>query len=191
MKIYTKTGDGGETSLFSGERVAKYSDHVDAYGTIDELNSALGLLASNLEGALKTVQADVFQIQSTLFNIGAWLATDPSSSKQSYLTGISEADTNILEAGIDQMTLQLPPLKSFILPGGHASSGHAHLCRSISRRVERKVLFLLDQSKGYPKEVETAIKKYLNRLSDYLFTLARYCNLKQGVEDVIWKSNKK
>ena len=191
MKIYTKTGDKGETSLFSGERVTKYDDRVDAYGTIDELNSSLGLLAAHLEGNLKTKQSDIYQVQSILFNIGSWLATDPASERKSFLTGISIEDVKQLESAIDEMTKELPELTGFILPGGHSSSGFAHLCRSISRRTERKVLQLLDQSSGYPDEIELGIRKYLNRLSDYLFTLARFCNFSNQTDDIFLKSVKK
>jgi cob(I)alamin adenosyltransferase len=191
MKIYTKTGDKGQTSLFSGERVAKYDQRVNAYGTIDELNSSLGVLAAHLDGALKEYRTNIYQIQSILFNIGSWLATDPSSEHKSFLTEISLDDLNQMELAIDEMTKELPELTGFILPGGHPSSGFAHLCRSISRRAERKVLLLLEETQGYPLEIEAAIKKYLNRLSDYLFTLARYCNHKNQTEDILWKSGKK
>ena len=190
MKIYTKTGDKGETSLFSGERVTKYDERVDAYGTIEELNSYLGLLAAHLDGNLKTKQSDIYQVQSNLFNIGSWLATDPSSDRKSFLTKISLKDVEQLESGIDEMTKELSELTGFILPGGHPSSGFAHLCRSISRRAERKVLMLLDQSSGYPDEIEVTIRKYLNRLSDYLFTLARFCNFSNQTEDIFLKSVK-
>jgi len=190
MKIYTKTGDKGQTSLFSGERVTKYDERVDAYGTVDELNSSLGLLAAHLDGNLTTCQKDIHQIQSILFNIGSWLATEPSSERKSFLKNISLEDVKQMESAIDEMTKVLPELAGFILPGGHPSSGFAHLSRSISRRAERKVLRLLDQSSGYPVEIETGIRKFLNRLSDYLFTLARFCNFSHQTDDILWKSVK-
>jgi cob(I)alamin adenosyltransferase len=170
VKIYTKTGDRGETSLFGGARVPKHDPRIEAYGTIDELNSFLGLAraawpSSPLDDLLARIQSD-------LFEIGAHLAA-PGSDR---FRGANPAHVTELEQSIDAMERELPPLRNFILPGGCAAAGHLHVARTVCRRAERLVVALRDD----------ASIVYLNRLSDWLFVAARYANLKHGVDDVVW-----
>jgi cob(I)alamin adenosyltransferase len=165
MKIYTKTGDKGETSLIGGTRVPKYHVRIEAYGTIDELNSWLGLLRDQpVDEYSKSV---VLELQDRLFTIGSLLASDPVKGKMK-LPELKEDDIQQMEREIDQMTAQLPELKSFILPGGHPAVSYTHIARCVCRRAERLVVHLSEDS---PVDPQIAI--YLNRLSDYLFTLSR------------------
>ena len=188
MKIYTGGGDHGKTSLFSGERVAKSSDRIEAYGDVDELNAYLGLLASIIPEKHPLLIDEVRQVQSDLFHIGAWLATTPGSANTAALDEITKAKVDFLETAIDRMEEKLDPLSSFILPGGHLSSAAAHVARTVCRRAERRVVNLLEgmADATLPGSVET-LRIYLNRLSDYLFVLARYCNRITGVQDTAWK----
>jgi|SRR5215217_2351700 len=165
MKIYTKTGDKGFTSLIGGTRVPKYNIRIESYGTVDELNAWIGLLgdqpiAENHKEILK-------QIQETLFIIGAQLAADPERSKMT-LPDLTIADVELLEQSIDSMNDQLPQLTHFILPGGNTIISYSHLARCVCRRAERIVTHLADES-----SVDELIIIYLNRLSDYLFVLGR------------------
>ena len=170
MKIYTKTGDRGETSLFGGARVAKNDPRIEAYGTIDELNSFAGVARASWPSS--PIDAQLARIQSDLFDIGAHLAS-PGSTR---FTGADPARIAELESAIDAMESELQPLRNFILPGGCAAAAHLHVARTVCRRAERLVVALHDE----PSIV------YLNRLSDYLFVAARYANLKHGVDDVTW-----
>ncbi len=176
MKIYTKTGDGGETGLFGGGRVPKDDPRVRAYGDVDETNAAIGLAAS-LE--LPIFEVDSLQaIQRDLFAIGAELATpDPSKLR----TAITADRVASLEKLIDQYETYLPPLKSFILPGGTRKAAAFHLARTICRRAERSVVTLARDT-----QINPLIIHYLNRLSDLLFMLARGCNKQTGVPDIEW-----
>jgi cob(I)alamin adenosyltransferase len=188
MKIYTGTGDKGKTSLFSGERVSKIDARIDAYGDIDELNSTLGVLAAHLSHEKELVD-ELRQIQSTLFQAGAWLATRPGSVSEESLEEISEEQISYLEKAIDRLEEQLPILKGFILPGGHITASWAHVARTVCRRSERKVVPLIKPSlKGKAAEQYQILFVFLNRLSDYLFVLARHCNHIHGVSDNLWKS---
>lgn len=188
MKIYTKTGDKGTTRLVDGLCVDKSDPRVESYGTVDELNSFVGLLrselklSSDLQSELtSTVDNELSQIQHQLFNIGSLLATKNIDILKK-LKQVHEVDIGVLEKAIDRMTDQLPELKNFILPTGHKLSSLSHVCRTVCRRAERQVsLFKNDEA-----YFNTII--YLNRLSDYFFTLARFINLKAKVEDVLWKS---
>ncbi len=178
-KIYTKTGDAGETGLFGGGRVPKDDLRVEAYGTLDEANSALGLLAVHLDDTLApTIQA----IQRTLFDIGAELAAPspgrPASRVPAAVTG---EQVESLERLIDAWETELPPLRQFILPGGSAPAAICHLARSLVRRAERRTVTLARSASINPE-----ILKYLNRLSDCLFVLARLLNRRRAVEDVTW-----
>jgi cob(I)alamin adenosyltransferase len=172
MKIYTRTGDDGSTGLFSGGRVAKTHPRIEACGTIDELNSHLGVAASSrpaeaVAEALRTVQND-------LFSLGADLAScveKPST--------LSEESVAWLEGRIDSMTAELEPLRNFILPGGSPAAAHIHVARAVCRRAERRVIAI-------EEDIPAIAKTYLNRLSDYLFTLARYENHLQGVAEPKW-----
>ncbi|HPK09670.1 MAG TPA: cob(I)yrinic acid a,c-diamide adenosyltransferase [Saprospiraceae bacterium] len=183
MKIYTKTGDKGTTGLFGGKRVGKDDLRIESYGTVDELNSFIGLLISKLNDQLLVEKAFLLNVQSRLFDIGASLATDPDSSlKKDY---IHHEDIEILEEYIDTYQEQLEPLKNFILPGGSESIALAHVCRAISRRAERRVVAL-----GMDENVEEINIVFLNRLSDYFFVLARYLAHVEGIDDVKWQAKK-
>jgi cob(I)alamin adenosyltransferase len=178
MKIYTKTGDDGSTALYGGRRVFKNDAQVEGYGTVDELNSWIGLLKDlhpNLE-----VKAQLLQIQENLFTIGAHLASDPN--KPLKLPLIRPEDCHFLEQAIDHMDQQLPALKHFILPGGHVLVSNVHITRTVCRRAERLVV-ALNQSLVLPPELII----FLNRLSDYLFVLARYTAWELKVEEMPWK----
>ena len=179
MKIYTKTGDAGQTSLFGGSRVSKAHYRIDAYGTVDELNSFLGLLRDQPVNASR--KELIVNIQNKLFTIGATLATEPGNTKVK-TPALSEEDILVLESEIDNMDTVLPPLKNFILPGGHQSISFGHVARTICRRAERLVTVLNDHEK-----VDILVIKYLNRLSDYLFVLCRKMTAELNVEETPWK----
>ncbi len=178
MKIYTKTGDAGETSLFGGRRVSKSNLRIEAYGTIDELNAYIGLLRD--QKVNKERQKEMKGIQDRLFDIGANLATDDKMPGKKVPT-ILPTDVVLLEKSIDDMENQLSPLKNFILPGGHASVSYSHVARTVCRRAERCVVALDEVS-----HVEENIIQYLNRLSDYLFVLGRIMAKELEVAEVIW-----
>jgi len=177
MKIYTKTGDSGKTSLFGKARVDKDDIRIEAYGTVDELNSHLGLLLSDVNDT--AVSDLILQIQSKLFDIGSNLAADPENTYP--LPEIKEENTSVLELAIDKMNESLQPLKTFILPGGSWANGQCHVCRTVCRRSERRVVTLSKVA-----DVKPEIIKYLNRLSDYLFVLSRYLLAKDGIEEIPW-----
>lgn len=188
MKIYTGSGDKGKTSLFSGERVPKFAHRVEAYGEVDELNSVLGELIAILPEELQEESDEIRSIQSDLLHLGAWLAVTPDSPGTGDLQEITEVHIKKLENAIDRMESGLPELKGFLLPGGHISAAKAHVARTVCRRAERHVVRLSDTS----DEAETScqlrwVTAYLNRLSDYLFVLARHCNKLTGVADRQWK----
>lgn len=183
MKIYTKTGDTGTTSLLGGARVSKAHIRIEAYGTVDELNSYIGLLRDqpvnqNRKDILKT-------IQDRLFTLGADLATEPGKDKV-VKPDLFESDIDLLETEMDRMDEQLPALTSFVLPGGHHSVSFAHLARCVCRRAERISIALNDQEKVSPLVI-----KYLNRLSDYLFVLGRLMAQELNAEEVKWEPRKK
>jgi cob(I)alamin adenosyltransferase len=188
MKVYTGSGDRGKTSLFSGERVLKSNERIEAYGDVDELNSFLGLLTAALPQGNPGMIAEIHRIQSDLFHIGAWLATTPDSASAKVLDEISEENVAFLESAIDRMENDLAPLQGFILPGGHMTSALSHVGRTVCRRTERHVVRLSGTLTGqHMPESLNILLIYLNRLSDYLFVLARYCNFIAGVEDIAWK----
>lgn len=177
FKIYTKTGDKGETALFGGRRVLKSDLRVDAYGTVDELNAFTGALRDNLtDSGSREVLA---QIQHRLFTIGANLASDPG--KQAPVPDIRPEDITLLESEMDRMDVQLAPLRHFILPGGHPAVSACHICRTVCRRAERLVVAL-----HHIEPVDEAVLQYLNRLSDYFFILARFTAVDHNAEEVIW-----
>ncbi len=180
-KIYTKTGDAGSTSLIGGTKVPKSHIRIETYGTVDELNSHLGLLIDFTTDA--TTKSEIKTIQDWLFVIGSSLAVDPAAGTKMEIPDLHESDVEALEAEIDRMNLELPEMKHFILPGGHISISQAHVCRCVCRRAER--LCVAMQEDGFP--VEPLIIKYLNRLSDYLFVVARYLGHLLQVPEVIWK----
>ena len=188
MKIYTGAGDKGMTGLFSGERVPKSDHRIAALGDLDELNSFLGAVAAALPQDHRTLVEEIQHIQSQLFQMGAWLATTPDSSTLDLLEELTSEPTRALESAILAMEKELPELKGFILPGGHLTAAWAHLARTVCRRTERKVVRLLAQTdETKPSEQLMTILAYLNRLSDYLFVLARTCNRLVKAPDVLWK----
>ena len=188
MKVYTGSGDKGKTSLFSGERVPKDDHRVEAFGDVDELNSMIGLLLSKLSPKETDRSDELGQIQESLFHIGAWLATTRLSPASELLKGLTEGRVRFLEEAIDSMTDKMPQLRSFIIPGGHVTAGMAHMARTICRRTERHVVKLSEAVKiGKTPIVLRGTLIFLNRLSDYLFTLARYCNWSNGQSDKIWE----
>lgn len=176
MKIYTKKGDKGETSLIGGKRVSKANPRIDAYGTVDELNAFVGVVRDNIEE--EELRTQLLQVQNTLFNIGSLLAVDPNAQKPNYLPEISKEDTSTLEMWIDILDKDLQPLKNFILPGGHLSISYAHVVRCICRRAERRVVELEGDN--------LMIIQYLNRLSDYFFTLSRKMASILNVSEIKW-----
>jgi cob(I)alamin adenosyltransferase len=188
MTIYTGTGDRGKTSLFSGERVAKNDRRIEAYGDIDELNSFLGALIADLTEINPDLAKRLQHIQTDLFQISSLLAITPDSPAIASLQEIDDSRISELEQSIDQLDGQLPNLTGFILPGGHSTSAWAHICRTVCRRAERKATQLSGEyTAGKTARQFQIALVYLNRLSDYLFVLARYCNHIQGVSDTLWK----
>lgn len=181
-RLYTGTGDTGMTSLASGQRVRKDSVRLEAYGTVDEFSSHLGLLEAF--GINPPQLAALFRnIQNKLFNIGAYLATEPSDADpQPRPFGIDTSDIAALEEAIDSIDARLEPMRCFILPGGCAESAQAHVARTVSRRAERRILTLAAQS-----YVDPVVLTYFNRLSDLLFAVARLYNRLKGVSDVAWQ----
>lgn len=177
MKIYTKTGDAGETSLLGGTRVRKDHKRIEAYGTVDELNSAIGMARAAWPGG--AIDDELGRIQADLFDLGAFLATIVPNEM---FRGPEDARIEALESAIDRMEGELEPLKTFILPGGSPSSAALHVARTVCRRAERLVVSLEELS----DEMSRALQ-YLNRLADYLFVAARYANRSAGVGDVAWK----
>jgi cob(I)alamin adenosyltransferase len=186
MKIYTKTGDAGETGLYAGPRVRKNDLRIEAYGTVDELNAVLGLVQSTAPASSQKLPAEIesllARIQHTLFDLGAELATpDPTARGTSFIT---PQEIAALERAIDSYEAQLPPLKTFILPGGVPGAAWLHLARTVCRRAERRVAALLEREVD---KLSPHVLIYLNRLSDLLFVLARAANQAAGHADVAWQ----
>jgi cob(I)alamin adenosyltransferase len=179
MKIYTKTGDKGQTGLLGGTRVPKHHIRIEAYGTVDEFNSWVGLLRDSI--ADEHVKEILIHTQDRLFTIGSSLASDPEKSKVK-IPHISEEDITMLEKEIDAMDAVLPEMKSFVLPGGHETVSRCHIARCVCRRAERRVNHLAEVDK-----VDEIIVRYLNRLSDYLFMLARKLTHDLKATEVPWK----
>jgi cob(I)alamin adenosyltransferase len=179
MKIYTRTGDKGETSLIGGTRVPKDHYRIEAYGTIDELNSYIGLVKDSFEH--EHTREILGKLQDRLFSIGSHLAADPERSRM-VLPQLNEADLVLLEQEIDRMDMVLPALKNFILPGGHPIVSYCHIARCVCRRAERATVKL-----DHHEKVEPIILHYLNRLSDYLFVLARFIGLELKTPEINWK----
>ncbi len=179
MKIYTKTGDAGETGLFGGPRVRKDDLRIEAYGTVDELNAFLGLArCENLPPAIATT---IERVQNELFAVGAELATPDPAKHGTAIIG--DAHSEALERDIDALDAKLPPLKQFILPGGDRGAALLHVARSICRRAERRLVTLQAASDD---AISLRLVKYLNRLSDYLFVAARSANCLAGVSEIPW-----
>ncbi len=179
MKIYTKKGDDGKTSLIGGTRVSKSSIRIDAYGTVDELNSYIGWVRDLCHRDEQ--KATLIEIQDRLFTVGSLLAADPLKSRME-LPAIKEEDISYLETIIDNMNSELPEMKSFILPGGHPAVSCCHVARCVCRRAERAVVLLSEND-----TVDSIIIKYLNRLSDFLFVLARILAVDFNAPETPWK----
>ncbi|RTQ50122.1 cob(I)yrinic acid a,c-diamide adenosyltransferase [Hymenobacter gummosus] len=179
MKIYTRTGDQGLTSLIGGTRVPKSSLRIEAYGTVDELNSWLGMVRD--QDVNHPHRALLKHVQDRLFTVGATLASDPERSRMQ-LPDLLDADVSELEQEMDRMNEVLPELRNFILPGGHPAVSQAHVARCVCRRAERLVIALREDS-----FVPELVVQYLNRLSDYLFVLARWMGHALGAEEVAWQ----
>lgn len=179
FKIYTKTGDKGQTSLIGGTRLPKHHIRIEAYGTVDELNSHIGLLRDVTDD--KNTYQLLIQIQDRLFTIGSQLAADPEKNKMQ-LPPVFEEDIVALEKAIDEIDAQVPEMKSFVLPGGHVYVSYCHIARCVCRRAERAVLRLAENEK-----VDEIHGKYLNRLSDYLFMLSRWYTLHLKATEIPWK----
>lgn len=189
MKIYTKTGDSGTTALFGGSRVPKHHLRIESYGTVDELNSNIGMIRSyEIDAHSKNI---LIQIQNHLFTIGATLATDPkravlkSGKERLNIEKVNEEKIKLLEDEMDRMNETLPPLTHFILPGGSPLVSSCHIARTVCRRAERRATALSEQN-----EVDPLVIKYLNRLSDYLFVLARKLSKDTAAEEIQWIPDK-
>ena len=182
-KVYTLTGDKGTTSLVGGQRVAKDDIRVEAYGTVDELNAHIGQVVNAIKGTNEAVENLLFKVQNKLFNIGAYLATEqPDAEAPVY--GLLEDDIKAIEAMIDILDAELPPMRGFILPGGCNASVLCDVCRTVTRRAERRVVTLAKE-----KPLNPLAQRFLNRLSDFFFILARHCNVASNVEEVLWDKN--
>ncbi len=179
-KIYTRTGDNGTTSLVGGKRVSKTDPRLDAYGTIDELNSFIGLMQSVMDNKAESAE-NIQWIQQKLFNIGGCLATDTSSFELPDSCKVQASDVERIEKMIDTLQEGLPEQRSFIMPGGTQAASYAHVARTVCRRAERLILALPDEAK-----VPSELLQYINRLSDYLFVLARRINFFAGTPEKIW-----
>ncbi len=183
MKIYTRSGDRGDTSLVGGKRVSKASERLEAYGTIDELNSHIGMLRAT--PGLPAEAGPVLEYtQNKLFNIGAYLATDNSADPGLRPAGLSAESATRLEAAIDEADKELPPLRSFILPGGCPAGAAANVARAVCRRAERRIVALAREASVAPE-----VTAFVNRLSDYLFALGRLCNHRAGVPESEWRQD--
>ncbi len=191
MKIYTKTGDTGTTSLFGGTRVPKHHIRIESYGTIDELNSWIGLLRDTITTDSNTKDSLQY-IQDRLFVVGADLATEPDKAKlksgkdRLNIYTVHERDVEQLEQAMDRMNEQLPPMTHFILPGGHTTVSYCHIARTICRRAERMITYLNEN-----EPVNPLILRYINRLSDFLFVLARKLSSDLEAEEIKWIPEKK
>lgn len=181
-RIYTKIGDHGSTSLIGGTKVPKSNIRIDSYGTIDELNSFLGLVGDYLDD--NSTKAILKEIQDRLFTIGSSLACDPDKETLMKIPDLKEEDVKLLENEMDKMSEVLPAMKNFILPGGHVAVSAVHIARCVCRRAERLCVDM-KESGGF---VEPLVIKYLNRLSDYLFVLARYVGHINNVPEIVWKA---
>jgi len=184
-KIYTRTGDDGSTALIGGTRIPKSHLRIETYGTIDELNAYIGLVA-DVQPEDDAIRKLLREIQDRLFTIGSALACDPEKEIRMSIPDLREDDVTLLEQSIDLMNEVLTPMKSFLLPGGHVHVSYCHIARCVCRRAERLCVSMQEQH----LPVNKLTIHYLNRLSDYLFILARYTSLRMGVEEIPWKPRK-
>jgi cob(I)alamin adenosyltransferase len=187
MKVYTGGGDRGRTSLFSGERISKNHERVEAYGDVDELNSLLGVVITALPEGCEARLRELHRVQGDLFRVGACLATSGEDPTFDAAREFSVENARYLEHAIDAMDAKLPRLSRFILPGGHAAACWSHVARCICRRAERHTVRVVQQT---PSEADAyaGVLIYLNRLSDYLFMLARFCNLATATPETTWEN---
>jgi cob(I)alamin adenosyltransferase len=183
MKVYTKTGDKGKTSLFGGKRVLKNDLQIESYGNVDELNSWMGLLRDY--SASSEEKLVLIEIQETLFTVGSYLATDVDKKSKLKLPALNEALIFKLESEMDAMDKGLPEMKFFVLPGGHKSVSNCHIARTVCRRAERSIVALNSQD----ADIDFA-KRYVNRLSDYLFVLSRKWAVDFDADEIPWKPQK-
>ena len=181
LKIYTRTGDGGKTGLIGGTKVPKSHLRIESYGTVDELNAHIGLLNDLIEDS--TANELLREIQDRLFTIGSSLACDPDKEPRMKMPDLKQADIDLLETTIDKMNEVLEPMKFFILPGGHPTISHAHISRTVCRRAERCCVRMQEEGLF----VDSLVIKYINRLSDYLFVLARFLGNRLQVAEIPWK----
>jgi len=180
-KVYTRTGDKGQTSIIGGIRVSKASERLEAYGTVDELSSHLGLLASMLsEGEYYDM---IIRIQNNLFNVCTNLATDQSQTPLYDSAKLADGEIELLEKEVDRMMKSLPERQGFILPGGTQMAAQTHVCRTVCRRAERRIVALSEVAQISPETLQ-----YVNRLSDYLFVLAKKINFNAGTSEIIWQN---
>jgi cob(I)alamin adenosyltransferase len=184
MKIYTRTGDQGQTSLVGGQRVSKTCARLESYGTVDELSSQIGLLITYC--TLDTDIQFLTDVQNQLFVLGGYLATDNSQHEVRTGNIVTPDMVAGIEQEIDRINVQLPPFRCFILPGGCRAAALAHVCRTVCRRAERRILALAEEG----AEVDTQVIAYINRLSDYLFVLARKLNIDEKHDEIIWQRTK-
>ena len=185
--IYTKTGDKGMTSLVGGQRVSKTDPRLEAYGTVDELNSQIGLLLTYIE--TDDDRELLTQVQNDLFVVGGYLATDSGDMRHQGQIVVSDAMVGMIEAAIDRIDTSLPPLRAFILPGGSRGSAVCHVCRTVCRRAERRILELSNRlTEQRSGDVDANVLRYINRLSDFLFVLARKMNIIANKDENIWKN---
>ena len=190
MPIYTGTGDQGKTSLLSGERLLKSHPHLETSGAIDELNSMIGVVMAHLDPQRPQDEvplAEMARIQSDLFVIGAWFSTTLDAPEREQLEAVPADGQRWLETAMDRMETDLPPFTHFILPSGHPAAAFSHVARTLCRRAERQAVALLT---AQPQGVDTPLQPmliYLNRLSDYLFVLARWCNFSRGIDETAWR----
>jgi cob(I)alamin adenosyltransferase len=182
LKIYTKTGDKGTTSLIGGTKVSKSHIRIESYGTVDETNSWIGVVSDHIADA--TTKHTLKEVQDRLFTIGSSLACDPDKEPKLKIPDLHEEDVVFLEKEMDRMNEALPEMKSFILPAGSAAVSFAHVARCVCRRAERICVAMQDEG----IEIEPLVTKYLNRLSDYLFVVARYAGHLEGVDEIKWKA---
>lgn len=185
-KLYTRTGDDGSTSLVGGARISKCAPRLESYGTIDELNSWIGLVAADFEkfeASRRYLELATF-ISVKLFDIGSYLATDPQGQYADFTANpVGQADIERLEQAIDTIDSQLPKLSSFVLPGGTTEAAHAHIARTVCRRCERRILSIEDPT------IDTRVLRFINRLSDLLFAIARFFVIISGHNEIFWSKN--
>ena len=182
-KVYTRRGDGGQTSLVGGQRVSKDCVRIEAYGTVDELSAQLGMLAVLLRTDEPELYGQVIRVQNTLFNVCSNLATDLSKTEPFASGRLPEGEVQWLEQQIDDIMHSLPEAQGFILSGGTQAAAQAHICRTVCRRAERRIVTLAAET-----EVDDEVRQYVNRLSDYLFVLAKKINFNAGCSEILWEN---